>query len=218
MEQFEPQPFVHLEEMGLAAAYSVGACLPSLRRLPSLQPQNCNNYSAAPLSCLRQLKCAVQLQPQVAPPSDESLLKRRTVLGLLTFDAVLAYSFFKEAPADEIPCQFEVAPSGLAFCDKLVGTGSQALKGQLIKAHYVGRLENGKVFDSSYNRGKPLTFRVGVGEVIKGWDEGIIGGDGIPPMLAGGKRTLKIPPELGYGSRGAGCRGGKYSFPFVQCC
>ncbi|KAL5187875.1 Peptidyl-prolyl cis-trans isomerase FKBP13, chloroplastic [Glycine soja] len=54
------------------------------------------------------------------------------------------------------------------------------------QAHYVGRLENGKVFDSSYNRGKPLCFRVGVGEVIKGWDEGIIGGDGVPPMLAEG--------------------------------
>ncbi|KAG4391149.1 hypothetical protein GLYMA_05G134600v4 [Glycine max] len=53
------------------------------------------------------------------------------------------------------------------------------------QAHYVGRLENGKVFDSSYNRGKPLCFRVGVGEVIKGWDEGIIGGDGVPPMLEG---------------------------------
>ncbi|XP_028230983.1 peptidyl-prolyl cis-trans isomerase FKBP13, chloroplastic-like [Glycine soja] len=81
------------------------------------------------------------------------------------------------------------------------------------QAHYVGRLENGKVFDSSYNRGKPLCFRVGVGEVIKGWDEGIIGGDGVPPMLAGGKRTRKIPPELGYGSREAGGRGGSCIIP-----
>ncbi|KAL2647288.1 hypothetical protein AAZV13_05G109900 [Glycine max] len=72
------------------------------------------------------------------------------------------------------------------------------------QAHYVGRLENGKVFDSSYNRGKPLCFRVGVGEVIKGWDEGIIGG---------GKRTRKIPPELGYGSREAGGRGGSCIIP-----
>ncbi|EXB83251.1 Peptidyl-prolyl cis-trans isomerase FKBP13 [Morus notabilis] len=111
------------------------------------------------------------------------------------------------------PCEFSVAPSGLAFCDKVVGYGAEPVKGQLIKAHYVGKLENGKVFDSSYNRGKPLTFRIGVGEVIKGWDEGILGGDGIPPMLAGGKRVLKLPPELGYGVRGAGCRGGSCIIP-----
>ncbi|GAU13749.1 hypothetical protein TSUD_82580 [Trifolium subterraneum] len=113
-----------------------------------------------------------------------------------------------------------VAPYSVGTCltslhlqKRIVGAGSQAVKGQLIKAHYVGRLENGKVFDSSYDRGKPLTFRVGVGEVIKGWDEGILGGDGIPPMLTGGKRTLKLPPELGYGSRGAGCRGGSCVIP-----
>ncbi|KVI03196.1 peptidyl-prolyl cis-trans isomerase FKBP13, chloroplastic-like [Cynara cardunculus var. scolymus] len=111
------------------------------------------------------------------------------------------------------PCEFTVADSGLAFCDKLVGYGPQPQKGQLIKAHYVGKLENGKVFDSSYNRGKPLTFRVGVGEVIKGWDEGILGGNGVPPMLAGGKRTLKLPPQLGYGMRGAGCKGGSCLIP-----
>ncbi|XP_078162357.1 peptidyl-prolyl cis-trans isomerase FKBP13, chloroplastic-like [Carex rostrata] len=110
-------------------------------------------------------------------------------------------------------CEFTVTPSGLGFCDQVVGTGAAASKGQLIKAHYVGRLENGKVFDSSYNRGQPLTFHVGVGEVIKGWDQGIVGGDGIPPMLSGGKRTLKIPPELAYGARGAGCRGGSCLIP-----
>ncbi|KAJ8467202.1 hypothetical protein OPV22_029754 [Ensete ventricosum] len=119
--------------------------------------------------------------------------------------------------ADEQPgspgCALTVAPSGLAFCDRVVGGGPEATQGQLIKAHYVGRLENGKVFDSSYSRGRPLTFRVGVGEVIKGWDQGILGAEGIPPMLAGGKRTLKLPPELGYGMRGAGCRGGSCLIP-----
>ncbi|XP_058198160.1 peptidyl-prolyl cis-trans isomerase FKBP13, chloroplastic isoform X1 [Rhododendron vialii] len=111
------------------------------------------------------------------------------------------------------PCELTQAPSGLAYCDKVVGYGPEAVKGQLIKAHYVGKLENGKVFDSSYNRGKPLTFHVGVGEVIKGWDQGILGGDGVPPMLAGGKRSLKLPPELGYGIRGVGCRGGSCIIP-----
>lgn len=117
------------------------------------------------------------------------------------------------AVSGEPQCSLTTAPSGLAFCDSVVGTGPEATKGQLIKAHYVGRLENGKVFDSSYGRGSPLTFRVGVGEVIKGWDQGILGGDGIPPMLAGGKRTLKLPPELGYGMRGAGCKGGSCIIP-----
>ncbi|VVB08076.1 unnamed protein product [Arabis nemorensis] len=115
--------------------------------------------------------------------------------------------------AETSSCEFSVSPSGLAFCDKVIGYGPEAVKGQLIKAHYVGKLENGKVFDSSYNRGKPLTFRVGVGEVIKGWDQGILGSDGIPPMLTGGKRTLKIPPELAYGDRGAGCKGGSCLIP-----
>ncbi|MED6128169.1 Peptidyl-prolyl cis-trans isomerase fkbp13, chloroplastic [Stylosanthes scabra] len=143
------------------------------------------------------------------------LLKRREAIGI---GLGLLHSFLQPLPSsaaesDSPPCELTVAPSGLAFCDKLVGTGPQAVKGQLIKAHYVGKLENGKVFDSSYSRGKPLTFRVGVGEVIKGWDEGILGGDGIPPMLQGGKRTLKLPPQLGYGSRGAGCRGGSCVIP-----
>ncbi|XP_071701812.1 peptidyl-prolyl cis-trans isomerase FKBP13, chloroplastic [Rutidosis leptorrhynchoides] len=142
-------------------------------------------------------------------------LTRREAIGfglcLKLFDTVVSP---KRAHAETVtPCEFTVADSGLAFCDKLVGVGSQAQKGQLIKAHYVGKLENGKVFDSSYNRGKPLTFRIGVGEVIKGWDQGILGGDGVPPMLAGGKRTLKLPPQLGYGMRGAGCKGGSCVIP-----
>ncbi|KAK4729140.1 hypothetical protein R3W88_022128 [Solanum pinnatisectum] len=134
----------------------------------------------------------------------------------ILFEALLQPQSNIEAIAEEVAateCEFTVTPSGLAYCDKVVGYGPEAVKGQLIKAHYVGKLENGKVFDSSYNRGKPLTFRVGVGEVIKGWDQGILGGDGFPPMLTGGKRKLKIPPELGYGIRGAGCRGGTCIIP-----
>uniref|UniRef100_A0A0F7GZ64 peptidylprolyl isomerase n=1 Tax=Masdevallia picturata TaxID=125444 RepID=A0A0F7GZ64_9ASPA len=122
----------------------------------------------------------------------------------------LAISAGRQAEPD---CPLTVSPSGLAFCDRVVGSGAEATKGLLIKAHYVGRLENGMVFDSSYDRGRPITFRVGVGEVIKGWDQGILGVEGIPPMLAGGKRTLKLPPELGYGMRGAGCKGGSCIIP-----
>ncbi|EEF32269.1 fk506-binding protein, putative [Ricinus communis] len=127
--------------------------------------------------------------------SQVSLLKRREAIGvgfciglvdvLLQSKPTAAAEAAAAAAAAGGPCELTVAPSGLAFCDKVVGIGPEAVKGQLIKAHYVGKLENGKVFDSSYNRGKPLTFRVGVGEVIKGWDEGILGGDGVPPMQAG---------------------------------
>ncbi|MCD7464975.1 hypothetical protein HAX54_000326 [Datura stramonium] len=141
--------------------------------------------------------------------TNSPFIRRRealTALGLgfsaIFLEALLQPQSNIEAIAEEATeCEFTVTPSGLGYCDKVVGYGPEAVKGQLIKAHYVGKLENGKVFDSSYNRGKPLTFRVGVGEVIKGWDQGILGGDGFPPMLAGGKRKLKIPPELGYGIR-----------------
>ncbi|KAI3442261.1 Peptidylprolyl isomerase [Psidium guajava] len=139
---------------------------------------------------------------------------RRGAIGMgLGLVELVAWQSQIAGAAETAPCELTVAPSGLAYCDKVVGTGPEAVKGQLIKAHYVGKLENGKVFDSSYNRGKPLTFKVGVNEVIKGWDEGILGGDGVPPMLAGGKRILKLPPELGYGVRGAGCKGGSCIIP-----
>lgn len=82
--------------------------------------------------------------------------------------------------------------------DTLAGTGKTAKKKDTLLMHYAGRLEDGTKFDSSYDRGQPLQFDLGVGQVIKGWDEGIEG------MKVGGKRTLKIPSEMGYGARGAG--------------
>ena len=90
---------------------------------------------------------------------------------------------------------------GLKYIDVKVGTGPEA-KGKTATVHYTGWLyENGakgKKFDSSVDRGEPFDFRVGAGQVIKGWDEGVAG------MKVGGKRTLIIPPQLGYGARGAG--------------
>ncbi|GJP55230.1 hypothetical protein CLOM_g14202 [Closterium sp. NIES-68] len=110
-------------------------------------------------------------------------------------------------------CELTATPSGLLFCDSAVGDGVVAESGMLIKAHYNGTLLDGTVFDNSYRRGRPLVFRVGAGEVIRGWDLGIVGGDGIPAMRAGGKRTLRIPASLAYGARGAGCRGGSCIIP-----
>lgn len=99
-------------------------------------------------------------------------------------------------------CALQTAPSGLQFCDTKVGDGPEAPPGATIKAHYTGRLESGAVFDSSYERRRPLTFSRQ--QVIKGWGAGIWGTDGVPPMKVGGKRRLVIPSELGYGARGAG--------------
>ena len=89
-------------------------------------------------------------------------------------------------------------PSGLKYVDKVPGTGASPKSGQTVKVHYTGWLENGKKFDSSVDRGQPFDFIIGVGQVIKGWDEGV------STMKTGGKRKLIIPPQLAYGSRGAG--------------
>jgi FKBP-type peptidyl-prolyl cis-trans isomerase len=88
--------------------------------------------------------------------------------------------------------------SGLEYTETLAGTGAQAVAGKTVSVHYTGKLTNGKVFDSSLTRGTPIEFKLGAGRVIKGWDEGIA------LMKVGGKATLTIPPELGYGERGAG--------------
>ena len=89
-------------------------------------------------------------------------------------------------------------PTGLKYIDETVGTGDSPSTGKKVKVHYTGRLTNGEKFDSSVDRGQPFEFVIGVGQVIKGWDEGVAS------MKVGGKRQLIIPPELGYGARGAG--------------
>ena len=86
---------------------------------------------------------------------------------------------------------------GLKYTDDVVGTGTEALAGKTVSVHYTGWLTDGTKFDSSKDRGQPFSFPLGAGRVIKGWDEGVAG------MKVGGKRTLVIPPELGYGARGA---------------
>jgi len=82
--------------------------------------------------------------------------------------------------------------------DLTVGTGATATAGQTVSVHYTGWLTDGKKFDSSVDRNDPFEFRLGAGQVIAGWDQGVAG------MQIGGKRKLTIPPELGYGARGAG--------------
>ena len=88
--------------------------------------------------------------------------------------------------------------SGLEYWEIKVGTGDTAVAGKPVRVHYTGWLTNGTKFDSSVDRGQPFSFPLGAGRVIKGWDEGVAG------MKVGGKRQLRIPPDLGYGPRGAG--------------
>ncbi|TAJ10250.1 MAG: FKBP-type peptidyl-prolyl cis-trans isomerase [Nitrospirae bacterium] len=88
--------------------------------------------------------------------------------------------------------------SGLQYIDLVEGKGRQAELGDQATVHYTGWLANGTKFDSSLDRGQPFSFRVGAGQVIKGWDEGV------GTMKIGGKRKLIIPPDLAYGPRGAG--------------
>ncbi len=88
--------------------------------------------------------------------------------------------------------------SGLLYVDLINGSGREAHAGETAVVHYTGWLEDGTKFDSSVDRGQPLSFRLGAGQVIRGWDEGVVG------MRIGTKRKLTIPPHLGYGRRGAG--------------
>ncbi len=88
--------------------------------------------------------------------------------------------------------------SGLLYVDLVKGSGREAHAGETAVVHYTGWLKDGTKFDSSVDRGEPFSFRLGAGQVIKGWDEGVVG------MRIGTKRKLTIPSDLGYGSRGAG--------------
>lgn len=88
--------------------------------------------------------------------------------------------------------------SELIIEDLVIGNGATATAGQTVSVHYTGWLTDGKKFDSSVDRNDPFEFRLGAGQVIAGWDQGVAG------MQIGGKRKLTIPPNLGYGERGAG--------------
>lgn len=105
-------------------------------------------------------------------------------------------------PDSDARDDFHTLPSGLCYRDEVPGDGAEPVRGRPVSVHYTGWLdrdgERGAQFDSSRDRGQPFRFTLGVGEVIAGWDEGVAG------MRTGGRRILVIPPEQGYGARGAG--------------
>lgn len=124
---------------------------------------------------------------------------RRGLQGLL---AVVLLAAFIVAPQMSDAQETITTSSGLSYIDTKVGDGPAAKAGQDAVVHYTGWLyvdgAKGEKFDSSLDRGQPFTFPLGGGRVIRGWDEGVAG------MQPGGKRTLIIPPDLGYGRQGAG--------------
>jgi peptidylprolyl isomerase len=101
-------------------------------------------------------------------------------------------------PLSETSDKLVTTESGLQYEDIVVGTGAEPRVGQTVQVHYTGTLVDGTKFDSSRDHNQPFRFPIGTGRVIKGWDEGVIS------MRVGGRRRLVIPPELGYGARGAG--------------
>ena len=123
-------------------------------------------------------------------------------LAALAIAGALAVVFAAGAPTAASAQATVTTPSGLKITDSKVGTGATPKAGQTCVMHYTGWLyengQKGKKFDSSVDRGQPFKFPIGRGRVIPGWDEGVA------TMKVGGKRTLIIPPDLGYGARGAG--------------
>jgi len=141
--------------------------------------------------------------------SEEAMKKRllaaAVILALIAAFAIAQTAAKKPAPAarpntnapTKVTGDGVKTDSGLQYWEIRVGNGEVAKEGSHVRVHYSGWLTTGKKFDSSVDRGQPFDFTIGNGEVIKGWEEGIAG------MKVGGKRQLRIPPELGYGADGS---------------
>ncbi len=125
-------------------------------------------------------------------------MRKILVLALLLTSAIWLAAQEKPEHPSPVDGVGVTLSSGLRYWDLKVGTGAVALNGSKVKVNYAGwLLEEGTKFDSSYDRGTPFEFTIGAGNVIKGWDQGVAG------MKVGGKRQLRIPPDLAYGWRGS---------------
>lgn len=127
-----------------------------------------------------------------------SIQNSRMAFSLLVLIIAISFNLSTNAFSKEekMSGDTQTTASGLQYIIIEEGTGDKPEKGQKVKVHYTGKLEDGTVFDSSVKRGTPIEFTLGVGQVIKGWDEGIA------DMKVGEKRQLIIPPDLGYGPNG----------------
>lgn len=132
-----------------------------------------------------------------APPPDKAKPKSKATLIIAVIALAAAVALIL-SPLIFPSKEGQNTNSELRITDRVVGTGPSPSVGKKVKVHYTGTLENGVKFDSSVDRGQPFQFTIGVGQVIKGWDEGVM------TMKVGGKRQLIVPPALGYGSRATG--------------
>ncbi|KAK3042970.1 hypothetical protein RJ639_000947 [Escallonia herrerae] len=202
--------------------------LTTLTRKAFSSPRLPTTTTFKPSSSSSSVSCS-SLNPTPTPKKRPLLdlgigLLAASVVGLAPLEASATRVEYYATVA-EPSCEFKFAPSGLGYCDVALGSGPEAPFAQLINIHYTARFADGLVFDSSYKRARPLTMRIGVGkvlcagkqsssrQVIKGLDQGIYGGEGVPPMLVGGKRMLQIPPKLAYGPEPAGCFSGDCNIP-----
>ena len=122
----------------------------------------------------------------------------KKLLGIIAVAVLACLIALPVLAAEKKGKKMVTTASGLQYVDLVEGTGKSPAKGKVVTVHYTGTLDNGKKFDSSVDRREPFSFVIGVGQVIKGWDEGVMS------MKVGGKRQLIIPANLGYGARGAG--------------
>lgn len=137
--------------------------------------------------------------PRSNPAAEPQTVRNRNLrIGAIVLVVVIAASAvaYVIAHRESEPGEEVTTPSGLKYVDLKVGDGASPKPGQTITVHYTGAVENGKEFNNSYKGGAPIDFRIGVGAVIKGWDEGLM------TMKVGGKRRLTIPPDIGYGKAG----------------
>lgn len=121
-----------------------------------------------------------------------------SIFAMISIIAIVSCGSTQEASKESKVGDLITLSSGLQYVDLIIGNGPLPKEGQVCRVHYHGTLLDGSVFDSSVERGQPFEFKIGIGQVIKGWDEGVIS------MKTGGKRKLIIPANLAYGSRSAG--------------
>lgn len=144
----------------------------------------------------KRTRTSFAVQPTAArPQSTKSRNVRIIAIVLVSLLALSTVAYVMTHRGGESGQEITTA-SGLKYVELVQGTGATPQRGQTVTVHYVGTLENGKQFDSSRDRGQPANFRIGVGEVIKGWDEALMS------MKVGERRKLIIPPALGYGPMG----------------
>jgi peptidylprolyl isomerase len=153
------------------------------------------------ISPSRRLKERAFQQTELSSPMMQVRLKTFALAAALACTAATIAPLTNAALAQSM-AKSTTLPSGLQVIDTVPGTGASPKTGEICVMHYTGWLyvngQKGAKFDSSVDRGQPFEFPIGTGRVIKGWDEGV------STMKAGGKRTLIIPPDMGYGARGAG--------------